>query len=198
MNKDLKGSVFKMGSDERAKELSDKFSNRTLKAMALYGFKSCGNCVNRINCGEEILASGEKPRPLKFIVDTMMNGCPKTKFKSKGFVAKEVAGFMNSICAVCDKNQICIGYIAEHTGRKSDEEKEEVIKRIQECLKCPDLDNCIQYFLTQLGVSNTSLIKKVVLMKFRRCSDEKKMTISLDLDDTIETNVGGSIKKINK
>ena len=113
-----------MGDRQRAEQLSNKFSNRMLKAMALYGFKNCGNCVNRINCGEDILASGEKPRPLKFIVDTMMNGCPKTKFKSKGFIAKEVAHFVNSECAICDKNQICIGYIAEHTGRKTDSEKD--------------------------------------------------------------------------
>jgi hypothetical protein len=187
-----------MGDTERAKDLSNKFTNRTLKAIALYGFDKCGNCVNRINCGEEILASGEKPRPLKFIVDSMMTGCPRTKFKSKGFIAKEVGSFVNGVCAVCDKNEICIGYLADHVGRSTPEEKEKMTERMQECLKCKDLDNCIHYFMTQLGISKTSLIKGAFLMKFRRCSKEDRMLISLDLDDTAVTKVGGSIKQGKK
>jgi len=73
-----------MGDEIRAKILSDKFGNRMLKAAALYGFRNCGNCVNRIKCGEEILGTGEKSQPMKFIIDAMMAGCPKAKYKAKG------------------------------------------------------------------------------------------------------------------
>jgi hypothetical protein len=123
----------------------------------------------------------------------MMDGCPKSKFASKGFIPKEVSGFIHSECAVCDKRKICIGYIADHVGRGSPEEKQKVLDRMEVCLNCKDLDNCIHYFMTQLGISNYTLIKSVFLMKYRKCSTEKMMTISLDLPVDTETNVGATI-----
>lgn len=154
--------------------------------------------MNRIKCGEEILSSGEHQRPIKFIVDSMMSGCPKSQFKSKGFIAKEVSAFVNGECAKCDKREICIGYIAEHVGRGSPEEKQKVLDRMDVCLKCKDLDNCIHYFMTQLGISKYSLIKNVFLVKYRRCSSEKMMKISLDLPADSITNVGGTLKQGEK
>lgn len=162
----------------------------------MYGFRCCGNCTNRLKCGDEILASGKnKPRSLKFIVDTIVTGCPKTKFSGIGTIPREVAAFVNSECAVCNKNHICIGYLAQHTGYNSPEEKQLVQDRLKKCLSCEDLDNCVHYFMTQLGISKFSLIRSVFLVKFRRCSAEKMMKISLDLPAGTEGNVIGSIKK---
>ncbi len=187
-----------MGDEIRAKILSDKFGNRMLKAAALYGFRNCGNCVNRIKCGEEILGTGEKSQPMKFIIDSMMTGCPKAKYKAKGFVAKETSEFLHRVCAPCDKREICVGYIADHVGRSDPEEKEKVQERMKECLNCKDLDNCIQHFLTQLGVSNVGLLRRAFLMKFRKCSEEDMMTISLDLPADSEANVGGLMRTKKK
>jgi len=185
-----------MGNTERAKGFSDRFKNRTLKAVALYGFDKCGNCTNRLKCGEEILAAGKKkPRPLKFIVDTIVTGCPKTRFSGIGMIPREVAAFVNGECATCNKNHICIGYLAQNTGYNTPEERQLVQDRVSKCLSCKELDNCIHYFMTQLGISKFSLIRSMFLVKFRNCSKENMMKISLDLPAGVEGNVLGSIKK---
>jgi hypothetical protein len=175
---------------------SNKFKNRTLKAIALYGFDKCGNCTNRLKCGEEILASGKKSsRPIKYIVDTLVTGCPRTKFSGVGMLPREVAKFLNGECARCDKKLICIGYIAQHSGYNTPDQKALVEEKLTKCLNCEDLDNCIHYFMTQLGISKFSLIRHSFLIKFRRCSAEKMMKISLDLPAGTEGNVLGTIKK---
>jgi hypothetical protein len=187
-----------MGDTRRAVELSGKFKNRTLKAIALYSFDKCGNCVNRLKCAEEILSSGKKSKqmPLKFIVDTLMEGCPKTKFGGLGFVPREVAGFLSSECGKCDgKRPICVGYLADHTGYRTPEQKERLLKQVDKCLKCDDLDNCVHYFMTQLGISKFSLMKQALLFKFRDCSQKQLLTISLDLPPGAEGNVGGTVSR---
>jgi len=187
-----------MGNEVRAKELSEKFNNRLLRAVAAYGFRCCGNCVNRLKCGEEILSNGKKKEPLKYIVDSMMEGCPKANYKTKGFIAKETSKFLQEVCSNCEKRDICVGYVADHVGRSETEEKEKVQKRMEECLKCKDLDNCIQHYLIQLGVSNVGLLRRAFLTKFRKCSQENMMTISLDLPANSETNVGGLVRTRKK
>jgi hypothetical protein len=185
-----------MGNTQRAQRFSSRFKNRTLKAIALYGFDKCGNCTNRLKCGEEILAIGHKQaRPLKFIVDTMVTGCPKTRFNGIGTVPREVAHFINNECAKCNKNTICIGYVAQHTGYSTPEQKKLVEDRLMKCLACNDLDNCVHYFMTQLGISKFSLLRHMFLLKFRKCSEENMMKISLDLPAGTEGNVIGTIKK---
>jgi hypothetical protein len=187
-----------MGDTRRALELSGKFKNRTLKAVALYGFDKCGNCVNRLKCAEELLSSGNnpKPRPMKYIVDTLMEGCPKTKFKGLGFVPREVAGFLSSECGKCDgKRPICVGYLAQHAGYDTPEQKAALLEKVNKCLKCQDLDNCVHYFMTQLGISKFTLMKSAFLMKFKDCSEKQMMTISLDLPPGTEGNVGGTVAK---
>jgi hypothetical protein len=178
---------------------SNKFKNKTLKAVALYGFDKCGNCTNRLRCGEEILASGKKKqRPIKYIVDTLVTDCPKTKFSGVGMLPREVAKFLNNECAKCDKKPICIGYLAQYTGYTTPEQRALVENKLSKCLSCDDLDNCIHYFMTQLGISKFSLIRHTFLMKFRKCNAEKMMTISLDLPAGTEGNVLGTVKRETK
>jgi positive regulator of sigma E activity len=186
----------KMGSEQRAKIFSDRFKNKTLQAIALYGFRSCGNCTNRLKCGEEILAIGKKKaHPLKFIIDTMVTECPKTKFSGLGMVPREVAAFINNECSKCNKNTICIGYLAQHTGYETPEQKQLVEVRLMKCLACEDLGNCVHYFMTQLGISKFSLLRHMFLLKFRKCSTGNEMKISLDLPVGTQGNVLGNIKK---
>jgi hypothetical protein len=149
-----------------------------------------------MKCGEELLAAGRKQgRPLKFIVDTIVAGCPKTKFSGIGTLPREVATFINGECAKCNKNPICIGYLAQHTGHDTLEQKKLVEEKLTKCLSCKDLDNCIHYFMTQLGISKFSLIKGAFLVKFRRCSSQNMMRISLDLPPGTEGNVIGTLKR---
>jgi hypothetical protein len=188
--------VINIGSTQRAERFSNQFKNRTLKAIALYGFDKCGNCTNRLKCGEEILAIGKKQaHPLKFIIDTMVTECPKTKFVGLGMVPREVAAFINNECSKCNKNTICIGYLAQHTGYETPERKQLVEDHLMKCLSCKDLDNCVHYFMTQLGISKFSLLRHMFLLKFRKCSTGNEMKISLDLPANVAGNVLGTVKK---
>ncbi len=181
-----------MGNEERAKILSDKFSNRTLKAIALYSFKSCGNYTKRFKCANEILSSGGVENPLGYVVYTISQGCPKQKFKGVGTVPKEVGGFINGHCAKCDKVDLCIGYLVAASGVPDQELAKE---RLKICMNCENLPNCLQYFMQKLKISSFSLMKNVFLTRFRRCSQNDESITSLDLDEGSTINVKGAVKQ---
>lgn len=193
-----------MGNQERAVRYSNKFKNQALKGIALYGFDKCGNCVHRLRCGEEILASGKATKhrgspPIKYIVDSLVAGCPTAKYSSTGFISKELSEFLHSECAKCNKLPICIGYIARHAGYEKDPEKHKVLEeKVNKCLNCKDLDNCINHFMIQLGISKTTLIKQAFLFKFRDCSQKRKMMSSLDIEQELDNTVIGRVAKKEK
>ena len=187
--------VFNIGDPERARWISDAFKNRTMKSIALYSMDKCANCVKRINCGEEMLSKGGVKQPLHFIVMTLMTGCPKEEFKGVGIVSREVGGFLSRNCAPCDKLQICSNYIASFTGVSDEKGQEKFFNQVQKCTKCDRLENCIQFFMTKLKITNFSLIRSGFTMKFRNCNDRKELTTSLDLPKETKGAVGALMSK---
>jgi hypothetical protein len=180
-----------MGDTQRAQNLSNKFTNRTMQAVALYAFDKCGNCVHRMKCANDLLATGGVQKPIKFVVDGMIKECPKKKYNGVGIIPREVGGFLNGHCSKCDKIDICIGYVVQNAEIKDDLEGAK--NRLKECSACPDLPNCIQYYMQELKISKFGLMKKAFVMKFRNCYEEDKSMTSLDLPIELKANVGGKV-----
>lgn len=182
-----------MGDTARATRLSNRFKNRTVKAIALYAFDKCGNCVHRMRCANELLETGGVKNPIKFVAEDMIKECPRNKYSGLGIIPREVGSFVNGECGRCDKLDICLGYVLQQCKIEGSE-KEHALKRLGACAKCPDLSNCIHHYMQELKISNFSLMKKAFVMKFRNCYEEDKSRTSLDLGLDVKANVGGSVK----
>lgn len=183
-----------MGDDKRAEHLSKQFNNKTLQAIALFAFKRCGNCTHRVECANEILGSGGNKAPIATIVYGMMQGCPKVKYDGIGVVPREVANYLNKGCNKCDKFEICMGYLGQAMAY-DDANTAKLTDRMRTCTSCPDLGNCINYYMIQLKISKFKLIKSIMLQKFRKCSYENMITTSLDLSIDTPVNVKGKVNK---
>ena len=186
-----------MGSELRAEILSKKFENSTLRAIAMYSFKLCGNCVNRVNCASKVLSSGGKNNPFNYILVEMIDNCPTEKFEHTGKVAGETSKFFKTTCGKCDKLTLCAGYLSEAGGRLSVEEKQAVHAKLLKCAECNRMGDCIQHMMKEMKLTKFRLMKEAILILFRRCNKEKmqKVFIEIDNTDSDDIKIEGSLAR---
>jgi hypothetical protein len=183
-----------MGSPYRAKIMSDKFKNNTLKAVAFYVFDKCGNCVHRTHCAEEFLSHGGKEKPFKFIMVSMIDNCPETEGIDSTFVAREGANFLKGTCGKCDKFDKCLGYFADAGERSTPEEVLMVQEKMLKCVKCENLDKCLTVIMDDLGITKFSLLKEAFVLKFRICAKEDLQCVSSELPVDHQPTVLGDVQ----